>query len=305
VVAPIVLDDEALRTRLDAGAAVAAIRQALIDAERGTMAAPPRVFADLGTGRLVFTSGARTGKWFGYRSYDTFGLAPGEQVVVLHNADDGLVTAIAVGNELGPRRTGATGGVAVDVLARPGAALAAMIGTGTQAGTQLWAINAVRDLEQVLVWSRDPNHRADFVRRARNDLGVKAREAVSAEQALRESDLVVLATNSGTPVIRAEWVRPGSHVTTLGPKQQGRAEFDLALADRAEVLVADSVAQVRAYQPPFVLEGTAHMRRMVSLGSVIEGASAGRTGHDQVTLYCSVGLAGTEVHLLAALANSG
>ncbi len=77
------------------------------------MAAPPRVFAHLGAGRLVFTAGARTGKWFGYRSYDTFGLVLGEQVVVLHNADDGRVAAIAVGNELGPRRTGATGGVAV------------------------------------------------------------------------------------------------------------------------------------------------------------------------------------------------
>ncbi|HEY5988927.1 MAG TPA: hypothetical protein VIV12_21480 [Streptosporangiaceae bacterium] len=302
--APIVLDDDALRARLGAGTAVAAIRQAVIDAERGTMVAPPRVFADLGTGRLVFTAGARTGRWFGYRSYDTFDSAPGEQVVVLHNADDGLVAAIAIGNELGPRRTGATGGVAVDALARPGPARAAMIGTGTQAWTQLWAIDAVRDLEHALVWSRDPGHRADFVRRARNDLGVNAREAASAEQAVRESDLVVLATNSGTPVIRAEWVRPGSHVTTLGPKQQGRAEFGLALADRADVLAADSVDQARAYRPPFVLDGTRHMSRLVSLGSVIEGASAGRTGPDQVTLYCSVGLAGTEVHLLAALANS-
>lgn len=302
--APILLDDGVLRTRLDAGTAVAAIRQAVIDAERGTMAAPPRVFADLGAGRLVFTAGARTGKWFGYRSYDTFGLVPGEQVVVLHNADDGRVAAIAVGNELGPRRTGATGGVAVDVLARPGVARAAMIGTGTQARTQLWAINAVRDLEQVLVWSRDPARRAGFARRARNDLGVKAREADSAEQAVRESDLVVLATSSGTPVIRADWVHPGSHVTTLGPKQQGRAEFDLALADRAEVIVTDSLAQVRAYQPPFVLDGTAHMGRLVSLGSVLDGSAAGRSGPGQVTLYCSVGLAGTEVYLLAALASS-
>jgi ornithine cyclodeaminase/alanine dehydrogenase-like protein (mu-crystallin family) len=300
-VAPIVLDDEALRARLDAGRAVAAIRQAVIDSERGAMVTPPRVFADLGTGRLVFTAGERAGAWFGYRSYDTFDVEPGEQVTVLHNAGDGRVAAIAVGSELGPRRTGATGGVAADVLARPGPARAAMIGTGTQAWTQLWAINAVRELEQVLVWSRDPSRRADFARRARDDLGIKAREAASAEQAVRESDLVVLATSSGTPVISAGWVRPGSHVTTLGPKQQGRAEFGADLAERADVLATDSVAQVRSYQPPFVLSGTPHMDRLVSLGSVIEGSSQGRVSPGQVTLFCSVGLAGTEVHLLAAL----
>jgi ornithine cyclodeaminase len=102
-------------------------------------------------------------------------------------------------------------------------------------------------------------------------------------------------------VLDPSWLADGCHVTSLGPKQQGRAEFGTALAARADVLVTDSVAQAHAYQPPFVLDGTPHMGRLASLGSVLDGTAPGRTDPGQVTLFCSVGLAGTEVHLLAGL----
>jgi alanine dehydrogenase len=73
-------------------------------------------------------------------------------------------------------------------------------------------------------------------------------------------------------------------VTSLGPKQRGRAELDPALAEWADVLVTDSLTQVHAYQPPFVLEGSRRMDRLVSLGSVIEGSSPGRAQPGEVTL---------------------
>ena len=71
------LDDGQISARLTPQAAVAAMRQAITDAERGVLAAPARVASDLGQGRLIFTTGARAGEWFGYRSYDTFGADPG------------------------------------------------------------------------------------------------------------------------------------------------------------------------------------------------------------------------------------
>src|SRR6266536_2011847 len=76
----------------------------------GILIAPQRVAADLGPGRLVITAGARAPNWFGYRSYDPLGTDPGAQVVVIHDWRTGLVQAVAIGNELGPRRTGAIGG---------------------------------------------------------------------------------------------------------------------------------------------------------------------------------------------------
>jgi ornithine cyclodeaminase/alanine dehydrogenase-like protein (mu-crystallin family) len=190
------------------------------------------------------------------------------------------------------------------VLAQPGASRLAVIGTGTQAWTQVWAIRVVRDLDQVLVYSRDPANRAAFAARARDRLGVPATEAQSARDAVRDATIVVLATSSGSPVISPDWLSPGCHVTTLGPKVTGRAEFSPDLADRAAVIATDSLAQVHAYQPPFILAGTPHLGRMVSLGSIIMRTHPGRGGPDDITLFCSAGLAGTEVHLLAALADS-
>jgi len=272
------------------------MREAVLAAHHGRLRTPPRVSTDLGDGRLVFTTGALEGEWFGYRSYDSFDTEPGQQVVVLHDWGSGAVRGIAIGNELGPRRVGAIGGVAVDALADPGAETLALIGTGTQAFTQLWAISAVRRLVGVRVFSRDRDRRIAFARRASEDLGVPITAVESAREAVEGADLVVLATSSPTPVIDPAWVKDGAFVTTLGPKQQGRAEFGPELIDRADLVVTDSIAQTRAYDPPFILSGTPQHERLISLGAALSGNVTGGT-----VLFCSVGLAGTEAYLLAKL----
>ncbi len=162
----LVLRDRDVLTWLTAADAVRWAGEAVDAHHRGELAAPARIHADFGDGRLVFTAGHLRGSWFGYRSYDTFPADPGAQVVVVHDETSGQVRAVAIGNELGPRRTGAIGGVAADALAPAGAGIAAIIGSGTQAYTQLWALAAVRDLREVRVYSRDPARRSSFVARA-------------------------------------------------------------------------------------------------------------------------------------------
>jgi ornithine cyclodeaminase len=299
---PQILSDNEVVARLDAGAAVAAMRAAMLAAHAGTLQAPPRIAAQLGAGQLVFTAGRLAGKWLGFRAYETLGLPESEQVVVLQDEQTGRIRAIAIGSELGNRRTGAIGGAAVDALARPDAVTLGVVGAGRQAWTQVWATAAVRPLREVTVFSRTPAAREDFAARIRAELGIEAQVALSAAAAVEGRDIVLLATSSPTPVIAASDVSPGTHVTTVGPKQRGRAEFDTDLAARAAVIVTDSPAQVASYQPPMLLAGTAGADRMVALGAVIAGDAAGRRSPDEVTLFCSVGLAGTEVFLLDALA---
>jgi hypothetical protein len=105
------LDDRQISARLGPRAAVAAMHQAITDAERGILAAPARVTSDLGDGRLVFTTGARAGQWFGYRSYDTFGAEPGAQVVVAGTPATGRASPAARRQSLacGPARRVARG----------------------------------------------------------------------------------------------------------------------------------------------------------------------------------------------------
>jgi ornithine cyclodeaminase len=287
---PLVLDDADVRARLHAPEAVAAMRDALIAFHRGQLLSPPRVSAE-----LVFTAGRLVGQWYGFRSYAVH--APGDHIVTLQAEPDGRLVAVATGPSLGAFRTGALGGAAADAMARPDAATLGIIGTGTQAWTQVWAIAAVRALREVTVSSRDPEHRERFAARVSEELGVPAQAVAEPAQAVRDKDIVVVATSSRTPVIEGAWISRGTAVTTLGPKQIGRAEFGPDLPAVADVVVTDSPPQLFAYDPPALL-AQAEVR---SLGAVLAAEAAGRTDPDQITLYASAGLAGTEPFLLARL----
>jgi ornithine cyclodeaminase len=131
-------------------------------------------------------------------------------------------------------------------------------------------------------------------------IGAECRSVSSARSAVKGAQIVILATSSPTPVIEADWLEPGTYVTTLGPKQQGRAEFGLDLPGIAALITTDSVAQIDAYDPPNVLVGTSQRDRLVSLGAV-RAREVVLPEPDQISLFFSVGLAGTEVFLLDKL----
>lgn len=299
-----VITDSFLNGSMTAEQAVGWMREAVLAAEQGDLNAPPRVSTELGDGRLVFTTGALDGEWFGYRSYDSFGLEHGEQMVVVHSARTGAVLGVAVGNALGQLRTGALGGLAVDVLARADAATLGVVGTGPQAWRQVWAVAAVRPIRAVSVHSRTPAHARRFADLVRARLGINAEVELSAQAAVRDRDIVVLATTSRSPVLDPAWLTAGTHVTTVGPKQRGAAEFGLDLVEAADLVVTDSLAQLHGYDPPSIVAESRHAERVRSLGAVAARTALGRQSDTDLTLYLSVGLAGTEPHLLHRLLTS-
>ncbi|MEV1329003.1 ornithine cyclodeaminase family protein [Micromonospora costi] len=301
----VLFSDTEVSAALDAATTVDAMRAALLAAYDGRLVAPPRASASLGGGRMVLTAGHLTGEWYGYRSYDTFGHPESQQLVVLHDARSGAVRAVAVGEELGSRRTGGLGGVAVDALARPDAATLGVIGSGRQAWTQVWAAAAVRPLREVTVYSRSAARREAFAARVGAELGVAARAVDDPAAAVTGRDVVVLATTSPTPVLDAAHLSPGTHVNAVGFKQRDRAEFGPDLLAAADVLATDSPAQARAYAPPMLAAEPPYADRLRDLGAVLAGAEVGRTAPEQISVFCSVGLAGTEVFLLDRLVRVG
>jgi alanine dehydrogenase len=177
------------------------------------------------------------------------------------------------------------------------------IGSGRQAWTQLWAIQAVRPLRAVRVYSPDPARREAFARRAAAELGLPAVGVEAPVAAVDGADVVVLATTSERPVIEAGWVAAGTHVTTLGSKAAATHECPPELADRADVILTDSAAQIDAFPEPLFLTGAARVR-MSALGAAVAGAGPRRETNDQITLFLSVGLAGTEVAVADAVLRS-
>lgn len=297
----LVLDDADARRLLNPAAAVAAVRESLVGHHTGSLVAPPRLLADLGGGDLLFTAGRLAGTGYGFRAYDTVPTTESDQITVVYDESTGRLAGAITGEFLGAARTGAIGAVAVDVLARPDAGILGLIGSGSQAWTQVWAIRAVRPLREVRVYSRDTGHREKFAQRVADELGLSAAAVADPAAALAGADIIVLATNSKRPVIEAGWVADsGAHVTTLGPKLVGAHECPVELAERADVILTDSPAQLGAYRQPFFLDA-ATQQRIGALGASAAGEGQRRTSPDQLTLFCSVGLAGTDVAVAAAL----
>jgi len=288
------LGDEEVRG-LTAAAAVDAMREAVLLADEGRLSAPPRVRTDLDDLGYVFTVGGVSAGPAGFRVYRV-GESGGDQLVAVWNAD-GELEGLVVGDELGARRTGALGAVAADALARADAETVAVIGSGDQAWTQLWALQAVRRLTAVRIYSRNPERRDRFAHRVTAGLGLAAEAVSDPGEAVRGADLIILATRSPSPVIDADDVAAGAHVVTVGPKSRDRHETPLELVDRAQLITCDSPEQATAYGAPFFVDRDA----LIGLGAVLSGRHPGRRSPEEITLHCSVGLAGTEVMLAQRL----
>lgn len=293
-----VYTDQEVRRSLRAEDAVAWMREAVIAERDGQLISPARINADIGEGRIVMTAGSTRDRSYGYRVYDTLGLPESQQVVVAHDAGSGAVRAIAVGSEIGLRSTAALGGVAHDALAPHKRITVALIGSGRQAQGQLWALAAVREIGEVRLYSRDAERREAVAEHLDANHPFPVRPVGSPQEAVNHADVVVLATTSATPVIRTEWLEADTYVATVGPKQVSRAEFGEDLLRAAAVITTDSLAQLGAYDPPAVAAqpGIA----VAPLGDLVESPPPA----EGIRVYLSVGLAGTEPHLLHRLAQS-
>lgn len=268
--------------------AILVMREAVLAAERGTLEAPARVH----TGGLTFTAGGNA-RVFGFRAYPTRETPLEEQLVAVWNAA-GRVEAIVLGGALGPLRTAALGALATEVLAPPDAGRLGLIGSGVQAEAHALSVAAVRPLEQVLVYSPSAENRQRLVGVLRAQ-GLPAEGAESAREVCVRSNLLTLATNSSVSVIETAWVQPGTHVCTLGPKEQERHECPLGLASAASLVVTDGLAQLGAYTGGHIFAGV----EVLSLGSCLEHPP--ERSPEAITLFLSVGLAGTEVLLAEAM----
>ncbi len=289
-----VLSDEQVRAGLTPAVAVAAARTALVDSYRGLLASPPRLYAQLGEAALVFTAGGYPTRSIGFRVYGTWPGDSDQAVLVWDSA--GCLSGCIVGTELGARRTGALGAAAVDALARPEASVVGVIGSGRQAWTQLWALTGVRRPSEVRVFSPNAAHRQAFAERARTEFGLNAIALTGPRDVVRGADIVVLATRSEHPVVDAEWVEAGTHINTVGPKTLSAHEAPTELVAAARMVVSDSPTQANAYGEPFFTD-----RDLIHLGAVLSGDVPGRQSDTDITVYCSTGLAGSEVLLAQAL----
>ncbi|WP_049890866.1 ornithine cyclodeaminase family protein [Natrinema versiforme] len=294
-----VLTDADVYSKFDYERVVAAIRDAFTERAAGTLEAPPRWHVDAGEGNLVFTAGAATGPTnaAGFRVYETHGTGDDHtELVAVFDAATGAFEGLVAGHAIGGLRTGGIGGVAIDALARSDADTLGVLGTGFQARAQVGAACAARAFDAVTVYSPTRESRESFAETLDTEIEPPVRAVDDPEPVVSEADALVCATNSEDPVFDPGWLTPGTHVTTIGPRFQDAHELPLEVVDRADAIATDSLPQVDAYDRPYIASG-ADRERMVELAAVLENPDCGRQHVDDITLFCSVGLAGTEVVL--------
>lgn len=284
---------------LDFDLAIGAVEAALRERGLGTAIALPRTGMKTAGGQLVFTPGGFAGmRAMGLRVY-TAGLPEDEQLVAVWDALSGQLVTVILGRLLGAVRTGAIGGVAVKLLARPDAHIIGVIGAGQQARTQLMAAVKVRQINEVRIYRRTSELRERLARLWSEELGVSVRAVADSHEAVAGADIVITATPSPEPVISADWLALGVHVNSLGPKYRGRSEIGIDLIERADLLVSDFPEQYRR-EEPFILQGTRHLERLEDLATLlVKGVNRAR---DAMTVFLSHGLAGTEVAVALAFA---
>lgn len=276
-----------------------AMRDAVVAAFQGRLASPPRTVVDVADRRLSFPCGAVAGEWYGYRSYTAPGSAEEDEVVVVHDDRTGAVAGMTIGSALGPRRTGAIGAIALDALGPTHPTAMGLLGAGRQAWHQLWAIPDRCRAVPIRVYSPTPVHRAAFATRARAELGLDVQPVNSVAEALHGADVIIVATASPTPLVGADDIPLGAYVTTVGPKQIGRAEVAPNLTRDAALVVTDSPQQFYSYDPAHIL-AAAHYGTtpVVHLGAVLAGVQEVPPG---TRIFLNTGLAGADAWLLHAV----
>ncbi|MBT9368932.1 ornithine cyclodeaminase family protein [Rhizobium sp. CSW-27] len=284
--------------------AIEAVEQAFREKAAGRLVSPPRHCVAMGdAGDLVFTVGGVTDGTepvAGFRAYTTFNGERDEQVVAIWNPSTGALLGLVIGARLGALRTGAIGGVAIRHMARDDARIVGVIGSGEQAKSQLEAAAEVRRIQHALVYSRNEANRLRFADEMERRLGISVRPVETARQAAEQSDIVICATSSTMPVLDASWLKPGTHVNTVGPKFVDAHELAVEVASVARTIATDSPEQMLAYAKPFFLTDTPDMMRIEDLSLLVATGKPVRRQED-VTLFCSTGLAGTEVLVAAAI----
>jgi ornithine cyclodeaminase len=229
----------------------------------------------------------------GYKAY-TVSKEGARFLVHLFDSASGRLLGVIEADYLGMMRTGATGGLAARLLAREDAATVGVFGSGWQAQSQIEALCRVRPIRQVKVYSRDADRRrtatADFSRR----FGIEAIPAESAEQAARDSDIVVTITTSATPVFEGAWLAEGCHINAAGSNALIRREIDEKAIARAGLVCVDSRATALAESGdllPALEKGRLHAGQLVELGEIVAGMRPGRQSAQQITLFESQGMA--------------
>jgi alanine dehydrogenase len=218
--------------------------------------------------------------------------------IMLFSADTGKIIAIMDGSYVTAIRTACASAMATKVLANPDSKVVGILGAGVQARAHIEALTRVRNIGAFKIYSPSGVSAAKLQEEMRGRIDSAIEVVSSAEQAVRDADLVVTVTTAKEPIIKADWLKPGTHINAVGSHRPDLRELDGATLARAKVVV-DSRAAIMAECGDILLaideRSIAPSAVQAEIGEVLAGTKPGRTDESEITLYKSVGIAVQDV----------
>lgn len=183
-------------------------------------------------------------------------------------------------------RTAAAGAVAADYLANENIQVVGVIGAGAQARYQLEALKEVRNFQHVVVFSKTKKRVIEFKEEIEEKLAVSVTIKDNAEQVANESQIIITTTPSEEPVLRSEWIKPGTHITAMGADAPYKQELDSKILQMADVVVCDVITQceVCGELRPGIEAGLIDKTKVLELGQITSKKIKSRLSKDAITV---------------------
>lgn len=211
-------------------------------------------------------------------------------VIVLNDARDGRALAVIEAAYITGARTGAAGAIAAKYLAKKDAKTMGVVGAGQQAFFQIAATVKVRDIKEILVYDTKEENISRLAESLK-ELGIEIKKA-SLEEAVK-TDILATTTPSRIPIVKNEWILPGTHINAIGADAQGKEELDPEILKRAKIVI-DNWAQASHSGEINVPINKGIIKKeniYAELGDVVAGKTAGRQNDEEITVFDSTGLA--------------
>lgn len=261
-------------------------------------ATPPRTVATVGKAWLrTLPALPPGGRYFGAKLMGTGvqGVSSGiDYVIVLFDRETSRIAAFLDANSITAFRTAATSALALDVLAPKTPARLAVLGSGLEASHHARAFAAIRTLTDVVVYSPTPERRAAFAEGITRDLGVSARPASGAQEAVDDADIVLSAARSQgeKPILFGDWLKPGATVVSIGSTIPQQREIDASVVERSDLIICDSLEEVLTETGDMMAAQAAGMSfhdKSFSLNDLVRGSCDERVRAAGIRMFKSVG----------------
>ncbi|MHC3124782.1 ornithine cyclodeaminase family protein [Acinetobacter sp. GN11] len=219
------------------------------------------------------------------------GLPRHNALILLFNQANGKMAAAIEAGKVNAFRTAASNAIATNILARKDSKVLAIFGTGNQAKYECEALARIRNFEQILIVGRDSS-KAEQMAEDLKPLGIQL-HITGAKEACEQADIIVTATSSHTPLFKAEWVKAGTHISSMGSDKQGKQELPPELFSHSN-LFCDLNVQSKLIGE---FQHAPESATLINIGDVLLANAQGRQSQEQITIYDSSGLSIQDLYI--------